>query len=92
MIAPIHLLRLLEIYSSYAMESCYHLARKPGILNPVQDLLEWGLIRELGDETPESDGRYTPHGYGLTDAGYCYVEKILSTNLPVQKWYIPGDN
>ena len=74
--APIHLSRLLEIYTSHANETCPHVVGSTGTCVPLTELTEWGFIEEDPIAGPDD------HGYQITDKGKVYVEAVLDTPFP----------
>lgn len=89
MLAPMQLKPLLEIYCSPDISQCPHLHRLFGSdpCDVVDELTELGLIEHRAKERPVN---YNPHGYECTQKGRAYVEMLLQTPMPVQRWIAPS--
>lgn len=76
---PLHLKLLLHYYSiaePYSMRDHAH-AIAPATLEYTADLVSHGLI-EVNDSAAS--------GYQCTDRGKVFIDALLATPLPVQKW------
>lgn len=84
-LAPVHLLPLIEVYCSAAAQNCPHVKERQGSFQPLKELQQMGLIEREGIKYIDGDD----HGWRVTEKGRVYVDAILSTPLPVHCWTVP---
>ena len=83
--APLYLNILLHYYSMacpYAEQDEAH-RTSPSVSKFHKDLIDDGLIEQGNENFPEM-------GYRVTEKGRAWVDHILSTPLPEQRWEVPG--
>lgn len=83
--APIHVIRLFEIYCYPTKQSCPHVMRHEGVCTPMKDLQDLGMI-DIDSETRLGAGY---HGWKITEKGVAYVQAMMRVPLPEMVWVVP---